>query len=504
MELSAGEYHRKSGYERHRLKGHAMDWGSQPDLFKSYPGLRTVPLPQVMRWPERSLQEVLKSVVPLSVPVMNKDRLAQIVLLAHSLTAKARYSGADFYYRSVASAGALYPFELYAAVRGLSDLEDGLYHHSIGLHALTLLRSGNVMPWVTQGVASGSEGTPAAAFFLTTIFVRSSWKYGERAYRYSLLDTGHLAENLCLALRALELPFELFYDFDDKRINELLGVDQTREACLVVACVTAATGEVSGKASGLSALAGDLAGPSRVAEREADFPEIRQIHTASSKLPGPVQDFEPMRDCLALPSQATDTLPDVEAWPAIHNYAGAVFKRRSTRNFVRKELASDQFLAMLESLCPACPESGDAARVVESTLAIGFLSGSVQDLDPGFYLLDVGAKSISLAASGLLIEEMTHACMDQQWLSNSALHFLFLADLEKLETVWGPRGYRYAMLTAGRLGQRLYLTATSMQIGCCGIGAFYDDETAQVLKLGPHGTMLYLIASGPLRKWAGG
>lgn len=504
MEMSAAEYHRKTGYERSRLKGHAMDWGSQPDLFKSYPGLKTVPLPQVMKWPEWRLEEVLRSVAPLSAPVMNKDRLAQVMLLAHSLTAKARYSGADFYYRSVASAGALYPFELYVAARGLSDLDDGLYHHSIGLHALTLLRSGNVMPWVIQGVASGKEGTPVSAFFLTTIFARSSWKYGERAYRYSLLDTGHLAENLCLALRALELPFELFYDFDDRRINELLGVDPTREACLVVACVTAAGGEVSGKAAELSAPAGDLAGPSRVSEREADFPEIRRMHGASSKLPGPVQDFEPMRDCLGLHSQATDTLPEREAWPAVHNYAGAVFKRRSTRNYVRKELSSDEFLALLESLCPACPESGDAARVVESALAVGFLSGSVQDLDPGFYLLDTGVKSISLAAKGFLMEEMTHACLDQQWLSNCALHFLFLADLEKLETVWGSRGYRYAMLTAGRLGQRLYLAATSMRIGCCGIGAFYDDETAQLLKLGPHSSLLYLVASGPLRKWAGG
>jgi nitroreductase len=59
------------------------------------------------------------------------------------------------------------------------------------------------------------------------------------------------------------------------------------------------------------------------------------------------------------------------------------------------------------------------------------------------------------------------------------------------------------MLTAGRLGQRIYLSAAAMRLGCCGIGAFYDDEAARMLGLNDQSHLLYLVAVGPLRKWAG-
>ena len=32
------EYHGRTAYDRHRMSGHGLDWGSQPDVFKTYPG----------------------------------------------------------------------------------------------------------------------------------------------------------------------------------------------------------------------------------------------------------------------------------------------------------------------------------------------------------------------------------------------------------------------------------------------------------------------------------
>ena len=80
------------------------------------------------------------------------------------------------------------------------------------------------------------------------------------------------------------------------------------------------------------------------------------------------------------------------------------------------------------------------------------------------------------------------------------MHVLFFANLEILERCWGSRGYRYAMLTAGRLGERLYVAATAMGIGCCGIGAFYDGEAAVSLGLNDHSRLLYLVALGPVKR----
>lgn len=137
-----------------------------------------------------------------------------------------------------------------------------------------------------------------------------------------------------------------------------------------------------------------------------------------------------------------------------------------------------------------------------NAVAVGLLAGKVEGIEPGFYLVNRDDGSISLVSRGSFPDKMARACMDQSWLANCAVHFLFLTNLELVERLWGARGYRYAMMTAGGLGQRLYVGATSMQLGCCGIGAFYDDEAAPVLGMKESNRLLYLAAVGPIKKWS--
>jgi SagB-type dehydrogenase family enzyme len=120
-------------------------------------------------------------------------------------------------------------------------------------------------------------------------------------------------------------------------------------------------------------------------------------------------------------------------------------------------------------------------------------------MEPGFYLLDTTKASLGLVTSGDFMESMAHICLDQQWLANAATHFLFITNLELMDRTWGARGYRYAMLAAGRMGQRLYLAATAMGMGCCGIGALYDGEAAEQLGLNEASRLLYLVAVGPIK-----
>ena len=94
---------------------------------------------------------------------------------------------------------------------------------------------------------------------------------------------------------------------------------------------------------------------------------------------------------------------------------------------------------------------------------------------------------------------MAHICLDQAWLANAAAHFLFMTNTKVLDDTWGPRGYRYAMMEAGRLGEGLYLASTAMDLGCCGIGAFYDREAADLLGLNDDSALLYLVAVGPYK-----
>ncbi|MEJ2025718.1 MAG: nitroreductase family protein, partial [Deltaproteobacteria bacterium] len=115
------------------------------------------------------------------------------------------------------------------------------------------------------------------------------------------------------------------------------------------------------------------------------------------------------------------------------------------------------------------------------------------------YLLDPTARSYAQVTSGASVKDMARICLDQIWLAHAAVHFVFMSQLKMVEEIWGARGYRYAMMLAGRLGERLYLMATAMGLGCCGIGAFYDPDAAHLLGLKPDARLLYLVAVGPVK-----
>jgi SagB-type dehydrogenase family enzyme len=495
--LSASDYHRRTSYDRNRMSGHALDWGAQPDVFKTYDVADSLAL-QAAGWPE-CRPSVLHAGTIEHDPTAKASAglLAAVLTLSHGLTAKATYGGVDFYYRSVASAGALYPFELYVGATDVHGLANGLYHHSVAKQTLTQLRCENITDHLMRGINIGDNQAPVLSFFLTTIFFRSSWKYRDRAYRYHLLDTGHLAENLCASLTLSRVPFRLHYDFDDAIINDLLCLDTEREACLAVALAWAEpAAQEAPRAS--SIVLKDPRSASRVSPREVDYPLIRKIHEASSHVV--VSNMTPgrMSGNLGLEPAPGIAIPFPERSPEVMNYAEAVFSRRSIRNFVRRAMPSECFKVLVNMVC------GDADsrdRLLDETLAVGILIGDVEGSDPGLYLLDRSGRSLLPVKTGFLMDEMASVCLNQEWLGNCAVHFLFLSNLDLTGGLWGARAYRYAMLSAGRLGQRIYVGATAMHMGCCGIGAFYDDEADRLLGLSEGCNLLYLVATGPVKKW---
>lgn len=172
-------------------------------------------------------------------------------------------------------------------------------------------------------------------------------------------------------------------------------------------------------------------------------------------------------------------LPD--PWPESIGYTESVFRRRSRRNFVRKPISRDCLAAFLDGIsCSGARRTRDMFTHPES-VCTGFLAGNVEQFDPGFYILETSPSSTGVGGAGPFIERMTHICLDQAWLAGAAVHFLFMANPGTLDRLYGARGYRYAMLSAGRLGERIYLMATAMGLGCCGIGAFYDMKAANLL-----------------------
>ncbi|SPD75049.1 SagB-type dehydrogenase domain protein [uncultured Desulfobacterium sp.] len=499
---SAWDYHNRTSYDRRDMKGGYLDWSSQPGVFKSYPGRSPAPLPRDTLLTTESVQSILAvGNCESDASPINLNRLGKILYLTHTLTAKARVSGGDFYYRSVASAGALYPFELYVAALTVADLKAGIYHHDILNNGLTLLRNGISATELIQGLGFSRDNLPAVVFFLTAIIFRSSWKYRDRAYRYLLLDTGHMAENLSLALRSERLRFRVFYDFEDQAVNDLLAIDSNREVCLAAVCVWAGDGVLK-DGPGLEPSQPDLSAYSKVSDGERDYPIIREIHAASSYVPKNNNQRPPFRSQFGLAVDSWKELPDTLEPPDILSYPEAVQKRRSMRNYISREMPEQRFSALLRGVCSDIHLTVIMESSIPDCIGIGLLIGNIVGWTPGFYLLDRTRRAIGLVREGFMMDEMAHVCLDQAWLANCSVHIVFLADFNEMEETGGARFYRHAMMNAGRLGQRIYLLATSMRIGCCGIGAFYDAEAAMLLGLTGRNRMLYLVGAGVVKKWA--
>ena len=495
------EYHQETSYDRVDMSGHSLDWASQPKVFKEYPGITSLSLPRELQIPKGKLSAILGEPSAPGVPgELSLETLSLLLLLSYTHTARARHPEGDFFFRSAASAGALYPTEVYVATRDVKDIDNGLYHFAIQNHSLDPLGKGDV-PGIVYG-----EGSHLA-FFLTAIFFRSAWKYRARAYRYHLLDTGHVAENLFLALKALKLPFRMSYDFDDIAVNRLLGLDDQKEVTLAIIDVPGSKGISKKHKEPLPLLSEPILQASRVSAKEIDYPVVREIHQAGSSIvetpPHPALSPDAReRVCvrtemiheLGLSPKIWTPIETPSSWPESTDYPDAVLRRRSRRNFVKKAVSKEAMNPLLHSVCRSDGFPDD------QSVAVGFLVGQVEDMEPGFYLLDRKKESYALVSSAELMARSTSICLDQAWLANAGVHFLFLANLDVLNKKWGPRGYRYAMLTAGRLGERLYVAAEAMGLGCCGIGALYDGEAMEMLGLNQSSRLLYLVAVGNVKR----
>ncbi len=500
MIKGGADYHWKTAYDRDHMGGHYMDWANQPTPFKQYRKLLVEPLTPVTGFPDVSLWSIVSpsKTIPESF-ALDADRLARILYLTGGITARSRQGGQDFYFRSQASAGALYPTEIYMGVFEVDGIKPGVYHFGADHFGLTPLRQEPMGHFPNDlGSAVQPKRSPAVSFYLSGIFFKSAWKYRARAFRYVLLDTGHVLENLVLALASENIAFTCHYVFNDPIACDLIGLDTKREAGLV--CLHAGVSQkmASPSSSKPAPLPPDIITAGRVSNAEVSYTEIVGAYRSGCHPVVP-------EDRLVV--SAGDIGVTCATWHAIgagepddkpQPFAWSVLNRRSRRNFVKHSLDQDTFVQMLDLLCRAYGQSGYDDRF--ACLRLGFLTANIQGVESGFYLLDPEKRRYGLVQSGHFIDSMTSVCLDQRWLAHTAIHFLLMANLKEVDARHGPRGYRYAMLNAGRLGQLIYLGATALGLGCCGIGALYDGEAQNLLGLNENSALLYLLATGPVKR----
>jgi len=228
-------YHQwsKPGYSS--VRGVFLDWGDRPERYKTYPQAEQIALPDPHGYRGLSLGEAIetrRSIRDYRDEALSLEELSRLLHAAQGITAPRRG------FRAAPSAGALYPIETYAVVHDVSGLETGLYHYAVLDHRLEQLQARNLRGAIMiAGIGQEMLGQSQVCFVLSVIFQRLRWKYRERTYRYSLLEAGHIGQNLYLAATSMGLGACAVGAFLDDELNDLLELDGQEETALYMISV---------------------------------------------------------------------------------------------------------------------------------------------------------------------------------------------------------------------------------------------------------------------------
>jgi SagB-type dehydrogenase family enzyme len=142
-------------------------------------------------------------------------------------------------FRNVPSAGSRHPIECFLDVHRVSGLKNGLYYYHPIKHCLILL---DESPEIEQKIFEGclrQEMVAKAAvnFIYSAVPYRTSWRYGQRGYRYLYLDAGHIGQNLHLAAEAINAGCCMIGAYLDEGMNAALNLDGVEEFVIYVAAL---------------------------------------------------------------------------------------------------------------------------------------------------------------------------------------------------------------------------------------------------------------------------
>ena len=455
---------------------------TKPPLYKSYPGLPSVNLPQDVPSPEAATLSAIAGVMSPPQGPLDLSALAQLLHYSAGLIRRSTLRTAgEVHYRAAASAGALYPIELYVVCGDLPGLSAGVYHYGPATNSLSLLREGDFR----GNLAAASAGHPGVADAPATIvcscvFWRSAWKYRERGYRYCYWDNGTILANMSATANALGQSAQIVTGFVDAEVDALLGLESSSEAsfCLVP------VGSGAAAPSAVSPL-GTVDGGVLGVERRTEYPETAALHAGSTL--SSLAEVTEWRN----PAKETRSNRDANRWPESAHLGATITQRGSTRRFAREDMPAGSLEALLAaSTSPVRSDYGGG--LIDTYLIVNAAEG----IEPGTYYYSPAGDELELLSEGEYREEAGHLCFEQALGADAGAVAYFMADLGAILERFGNRGYRLAQLEAGIIGGRMYLGSHAMGLGATGM-TFFDDAVTAFFS--PHAagkSLMFLVGLG--------
>ncbi len=183
----------------------------------------------------------------------------------------------------------------------------------------------------------------------------------------------------------------------------------------------------------------------------------------------------------------------------------ALEQRRSKRRYTSGTLSLENLGALCYATQGVTGQSGPfVLRTAPSAGALYpfetyvFVT-DVKALDQGLYHLDVREFALVMLQEGDLSNDLYRGCLNQAMAKKAQATFVWTHVLLRCAAKYRNRALRYIFLDLGHVCQNLTLAAAALDLGCCPIGAFLDDELNKLIGVdGVDESVVYLATVGLL------
>lgn len=183
-----------------------------------------------------------------------------------------------------------------------------------------------------------------------------------------------------------------------------------------------------------------------------------------------------------------------------NSFEEILYKRRSIRQYKNEPLVLDEVSQLLWSI-QGITDLNWGLRTTPSAgalypLEIYIVVGNIRNLEPGIYKYHPQKHFLIKTLDGDKRNELYTAALQQESIIQAPVNFVIAAIFQKMSIKYGSRAERYVWLEAGHAAQNLLLQTTALNLGAVPIGAFYDNEVKETLRLQKEEEPLYIIPIG--------
>ncbi len=160
-----------------------------------------------------------RSIRHFAAEPISQSQLSSILWAAQGMTGRWERD------RTVPSAGATYPLELFVIYggNGIEGIDDGIYHYNMDNHSLTRHHEGDVRLELARAALHQEFILEAPVdIVICAVYERTLRRYGARGERYVHMEVGHAGQNIYLQATALGLGTVAIGAFHDEEVRGVL------------------------------------------------------------------------------------------------------------------------------------------------------------------------------------------------------------------------------------------------------------------------------------------